>query len=104
MRGFHRRLRTILLFTIAVAILPLCGCVYFNVKTPLDTDLDRTSLGSKVGRSQAQSILGIAAWGDAGTQAAARDGGITTINHADQESFAILGFVYTRYRTIVYGD
>ena len=57
-----------------------------------------------MGKSQAQSILGIVAWGDAGTQAAARDGGITTLRHADQETLAILGVVYTRCRTIVYGD
>lgn len=75
-----------------------------DVKLPLDQDLDRTQLGSKRGESQAQSVLGLVAWGDAGTQAAARDGGITEIRHADQERFAILGFVYARYRTIVYGE
>jgi len=37
-------------------------------------------------------------------QAAARDGGITTLKHADQETFAILLGVYARFRTIVYGD
>jgi hypothetical protein len=75
-----------------------------NVKAPLDTDLHETRLGAKVGQSQAQSILGLVAWGDAGTQAAARDGGITTLRQADTETFAILGFVYVRQRTIVYGD
>jgi hypothetical protein len=44
------------------------------------------------------------AWGDAGTQAAARNGGIKTLNHADTQIFSILGFVYTRQTTIVYGD
>ena len=80
------------------------GCVYMNVTTPLDTNLDKTQLGSKVGRSQAQSILGLVAWGDAGTQAAARDGGITTLNHFDKDFFSILLFVYARQRTVVYGD
>ena len=80
------------------------GCVYMNVTQPLDRDLDRTQLGSKIGKSEAQSILGLIAWGDAGTQAAAKNGGITTLNHADAEVFSILGFVYTRYRTVVYGD
>ncbi len=86
--------------------LSLClpGCLYMNVKAPLDTDLDATQLGAKVGQSEAQSILYLVAWGDAGTQAAARDGGITTLRHADSEIFAILGFVYVRQRTIVYGD
>ncbi len=80
------------------------GCLYMNVVAPLDTDLDRTVLGSKVGRSEAQSVFGLIAWGDAGTQAAATNGGITTLNHADTEVFSILGFVYSRTRTVVYGD
>jgi hypothetical protein len=91
---------------LALSLWLLClpGCVYVNVKTPLDTDLAETHLGSKVGRSQAQSVLGLVAWGDAGTQAAARAGGITTLRHADAETFSILTFVYVRQRTIVYGD
>lgn len=93
-----------LLALLLLALGALPGCVYFHVKAPLDTDLHRTELGSKVGRSEAQSLLGLVAWGDAGTQAAARDGGITTLNHADTETFAILGFVYVRQRTVVYGD
>ena len=80
------------------------GCVYMNVIQPLDTDLASTRLGSKVGKSQAQAILGLVAWGDAGTQAAARAGGLTTLNHADTQVYSILGFVYTRQTTIVYGD
>lgn len=86
------------------ALLPLSGCLYANVKAPLDTNLDRTDLGSKVGTSEAKSILGLVAWGDAGTQAAAKEGDIETIKHADQEHFSILGIVYARYRTVVYGD
>ncbi len=75
-----------------------------NVVQPLDTDLAKTKLGSKVGESEAQAILGLIAWGDAGTQAAAKAGGITTLRHADTQVFSILGFVYSRQTTIVYGD
>ena len=80
------------------------GCIYMNVTLPLDTDLHETRLGSKVGKSESQSVLWLVAWGDAGTQAAARNGGITTLTHADSEVYSVLGFVYTRYRTVVYGD
>jgi hypothetical protein len=105
MRRFHGRFRTTCLVALcAIFLLPTTGCVYFNVTSPLDTNLDETQLGSKVGTSEAKSILGLVAWGDAGTDAAAKQGGITTIRHADQENFAILGFVYARYRTVVYGD
>ncbi len=80
------------------------GCLYTDVVAPLDLDLDQTELGDKVGRSEARSVLGLFAWGDAGTQAAARAGGIKTIRHADQEIFSVLGVVYVRARTVVYGD
>lgn len=92
---------------LAASLVLLCfapGCLYMNVTTPLDTDLDDTRLGSKVGRSQAHSVLGLVAWGDAGTQAAARDGGIEVLRHADSELLLVLGFVYGRQRTVVYGD
>jgi hypothetical protein len=97
-------LRLLCVAALAAALLSSTGCVYMNVRQPLDTDLQNTDLGSKVGESDAQAILGLVAWGDAGTRAAAKNGGITTIKHADQETFAILGIVYTRVTTIVYGD
>jgi hypothetical protein len=100
----HRIARWTAALTMALAMLPMSACIYMNVKQPLDTDLHDTQLGTKVGKSRAQSILGIVAWGDAGTQAAARDGGITTLKHADRETLAILGGLYARFRTIVYGD
>lgn len=100
----RKLVRLTILAVASLSLLPLGGCIYLNVKLPLDTNLESTELGSKVGKSEAQSVLWLVAWGDAGTQAAAKDGDIQTINHADQEHFAILGFVYSRYRTIVYGD
>ncbi len=98
MKAFKR------ILTALVTVPLLSGCVYYNVSRPLDTDLDETKLGSKVGRSQAQSILWLFAWGDAGTQAAAADGGITTIRHADRNQLLVLLGVYVRQTTIVYGD
>jgi hypothetical protein len=89
---------------LGLCLLASTGCIYMNVVQPLDTDLATTELGSKVGKSEAQAILGLVAWGDAGTQAAAKDGGIKTLRHADTQVFSILGFLYTRQTTIVYGD
>ena len=85
-------------------LLVLSGCVYMNVEIPLDTNLQETTLGEKTGESQFHSVLGLFAWGDAGTQAAAENGGITVLRHADRRMFAILGFVYYRQTTVVYGD
>lgn len=80
------------------------GCAYVNIKTPLDTDLDKTVLGEKVGTASMQSVLWVAAWGDAGTKAAAENGEITVINHVDQQTYSILFGLYTKVTTIVYGD
>ena len=88
---------------LALLALPLlCGC-FINVKIPLDTDLDRTELGPKIGEASAQGVLWLFLWGDSGTQAAAKQGGITTITHADRQIFSVLFGVYARETTIVYG-
>ncbi|MHC4513854.1 MAG: TRL-like family protein [Planctomycetota bacterium] len=84
-----------------LAVLP--GCLYADVTTPLDIDLQDTDLGDKVGKSQYQSVMGMVAWGDAGTQAAARNGGITTLKHADRHVLMILLGLYYRETTVVYG-
>jgi hypothetical protein len=70
---------------------------------PLDIDHDESQLGAKRGTSVATTILGLVTWGDAGTHAAARQGGITTIRSADYEFFTVFG-IYSTYTTIVYGD
>jgi len=80
------------------------GCAYTKVRVPLDTDTNKTQLGSKVGESHAYSIAWLFFWGDAGTAAAAKNGGIKTINHLDAEYFVILFGLYSRLTTIAYGD
>lgn len=89
----------------AVALtLALQGCLYANVQRPLDTNYEQTRLGTKTGTASSHSILWLVAWGDAGSQAAADNGGIKTINHADTRMLVILGPVYNRVTTVVYGD
>ena len=44
------------------------------------------------------------AWGDAGTEAAARDGNIKVIKHLDVERNMWLFGLYARVTTIAYGD
>jgi hypothetical protein len=95
-------------FKIAVvaicSVFLLAGCLYTNVLTPFDTDLNKTVLGAKKGTASNESVLWLVAWGDASTAAAAKEGGITTINHMDRELFSILFGLYTKTTTIVYGD
>lgn len=80
------------------------GCAYVNTKTPYDRDLDRTEIGSKVGKAEAYSVLWLVAWGDASYEKAARNGGITVLKHADQEIFQVLLGIYTRWTVVVYGE
>lgn len=85
-------------------MLSLSSCIYMDVSQPLDRDLDKTELGNKVGEASAYSILWAVAWGDAGTKAAAENGNIHTITHADRRRFGILFGLYAKETTIVYGD
>ena len=94
------RICTALVF-LCLTVLP--SCIYTNVGSPLDLDLDKTTLGDKIGKSSSYSLLGLFAWGDSGTHAAAQSAGITTLNHADQHSLVILGGVWYKQTTIVYG-
>jgi hypothetical protein len=96
--------RPLIVLILAISLLTLSGCAYMNTKIPLDLDLDQTVLGQKSGVAEARSVLWLVAWGDASYAAAAKNGGITTLRHADQEVFSVLFGLYTRYRVVVYGD
>lgn len=97
------KLLKLIVVALVTAVL-MTGCLYTNVKTPYDTDLNKTVLGQKVGKADTQSVLWLVAWGDAGTATAAKNGNITTVNHMDREVFSILFGLYTKTTTVVYGD
>ena len=92
--------KTILCFLILFS----ASCVYSKVTLPLDTDVNQTNLGEKVGRASSYSILWLVAWGDAGTEAAAKNAEIKVIKHLDMEQYFLLFGLYSRYTTIAYGD
>ena len=89
---------------IASLVFMASGCAYMHIQRPLDTNFDTTQLGSKEGRSNAYSVLWLFAWGDAGTKAAATQGDIKIIRHADTEVKSVLLGIYSRVTTVVYGD
>jgi energy-coupling factor transporter transmembrane protein EcfT len=95
--------RIILIILISI-LLVLSGCAFVNIKTPFDTDLDKTDLGSKRGTATAYSLLWLVSWGDASYAAAAKNGDIKVMKHADQEVRQVLLGLYTRWRVVVYGD
>ena len=103
MNTMKRSMLLSLLFMMIVAML-MSGCMYMKVQRPHDKNYDKTELGTKVGKSSLQSFFWCVSWGDAGTKAAAENGGIEIIRHADVEYYALILGLYTRVTTVVYGD
>ena len=101
-KRLHVPLRAVI---VGVAVLMLAGgCAYTNVQVPLSDNYNRTSVGHKTGRASNHIVLWLVAWGDAGSYAAAKNGNIQTIHHADRQIFSILFGVYTRTTTVIYGE
>jgi hypothetical protein len=96
--------KIVLVMVVLLSISMLGGCLYTNVLAPYDRDLNKTSLGQKQGKASMESVLWLVAWGDASTAAAAKQGGITTVNHMDREYLNVIFGIYTKTTTIVYGD
>lgn len=82
----------------------ISSCIFTNVQTPLTTQFDKTQIGIKSGQSSYYSVLWLVAWGDAGNKAAAENGGIKVIRHADTKTLSILFGLFTEVTTIVYGE
>jgi hypothetical protein len=87
-----------------VLLFSTSGCIYSNIRFPLDEDLWKTELGSKVGVSSNYSVAWLIAWGDAGVAAAAKNGDIKVVNQMDMGIESYLFGLYVRRDTIVYGD
>lgn len=109
-------MRKIMLFVILSAIfIILTGCGYFApvippqggivtvVKAPMDTDVEQTNMGNKIGNASSISILGLVAFGDCSVTTAAKNGGLSKINQVDYKYINIL-FVFQKFQTIAYGE
>lgn len=89
---------------IAMVACIISGCAYTNIRTPLDTSLESTELGKKVGYSSNYGLLWLFAWGDASYAKAAKDGNITVMKHSDRELKQYAFGIFVKQTTIVYGD
>lgn len=85
----------------AVGKAPIAGLAYTDIKDGLAV-ISNTG-ASKVGTAKAVGYVGLVATGDASIEAAAKEAGITRIQHVDYQTKSILG-LYTTYTTIVYGQ
>jgi hypothetical protein len=88
---------------------PPRGLLFTNQQAPLMTDFDETRLGPKHGKASVRYFrdplfTGLDfAWDDACLRAAAKNGNITTVRHADYEFLSILG-IFARFTVHAYGD
>lgn len=96
----------VLSFTGCATISPFIGAVYTQVKYPHNNAVVSSdgSIGTKIGKSTAYYLLGVAAFGDASIQEAARMGGITEIKTVEHEYMSLLAIIYGQYTTIVTGE
>ncbi len=103
-------MKRLILLGCATALLTSCapfGAVYHNVQAPPEnvplTPVNGKRVMTKTGESCAYGVLGLVAWGDASQDAAARAGGITQVQAADEKRMGVLGIVYRKYCTVVSG-
>ena len=86
---------------VSCTALGVVGAVYTGTTIP--HSVTGNKLGTKVGSVKCTSILGIAAYGDAGVNTAAKMAGIKKVSHVDVKTFSVLG-VFTSQTYYVYGE
>jgi len=84
-------------------VMPPSGMLFSAISAPMDVDLDQTSMGMSDGSASSYSILSLVAFGDCSIEAAADDGGLRTINHADYKYLNVLG-AFSMFTTVVHGN
>ena len=85
-------------------VIPPAAVLFTSYKAPLDVDYDDTRVTGKKGTASCINVLGLVAVGDASARAAAEDGNISRIEHADYEMLSVLVGIFSKYTTIVYGE
>lgn len=89
------------LFTGCATQVPV-GFILIDNTLPLQVG-DAAAKCTKTGTAMSKSYIGMIAVGDCSIDAAAKNGGITKINHVDWKVKNTLGFI-GEYTTTVYGE
>ena len=85
----------------------VAGVVYTEVTSPaqyLAVATDKDAECRRRGEASNMAFLGLFAFGDAGIDAAMRNGGITKVHHVDHVMQHFLYTIYARDKTVVYGE
>ena len=115
-------MRVLLLCAVAVvAVVAMTGCatgifpggptpagiIYTNMTSPaqnLAVSTDPSAKPTKTGKGTVVAILGLVSQGDAGIEAAMKDGGITRIQSVDHNIELYVFGILVKETTIVHGD
>ena len=89
---------------VMLAWLCCSGCIYSDIRVPMSRDFRNTRKVEKSGEATTQSVAWLVAWGDAGLQKAAENGGLETLSYADRSFFNLFFGLYMRNTTVVYGN
>ncbi len=84
-------------------VVPPYGWAFTQYTAPLTSELAGQSVPPKRGEASSAAVLGLVGWGDCGLEAAAKDGGLATIQYCDYSVLNVLG-VYTSFTVIAYGN
>jgi hypothetical protein len=101
-----RKMTFVMILAACIFLVSGCGALYTNVKTPMPTlEMQVNADGqAKVGKACATAYLWVVVVGDCSVASAMKDGGITKIHHVDTEINTILGGLYGKFSTVVYGE
>ena len=99
-----------------VALLASAGCVYYtapvmpppglfftSIQAPIDTDMQSTPIGKKMGTASTVGVLGLFAFGDASVATAAQNGNLSRVEHLDYEYLNVL-FLFQQFTVKAYGE
>ncbi len=82
--------------------MPPAGGLFTNFKAPLGTEYTGQSVETKQGQASSSSILFLFAFGDCSLEAAAEEGGLSTITHCDYSYLNVMG-LYQKFTIIAHG-
>ncbi len=83
-------------------VMPPIGAIYSGIEAPLSTEFSGQSTGLKSGEASSSSILGLIATGDCSIEAAAEDGGLSTVEYCDYKYTNVFG-IYQSFTVVAYG-
>jgi len=84
-------------------VVPPAGGLYTSYSAPLTTELHGQGTATRTGEASTQAVLGLVAWGDCSLDAAAEEGGLSTIEYCDYSYLNVVLGVYQKFTVTAHG-